>query len=42
MEIEKIYLEKSWNFSSDLKHCVTNFSVLRAHFKIPHNTYREV
>ena len=26
MQFEKINLEKSWNFVSDLKHCETNFS----------------
>ncbi len=25
MEFEKIDLEKSWNFVTDLKHCDTNF-----------------
>ncbi len=34
MEFEKINLEKSWNFVSDLKHCETNFSRASRAFQV--------
>ncbi len=35
MEFEKIYLEKSWNFVSDLKLCESNFSRAARVFQVP-------
>ncbi len=34
MEFEKINLEKSWNFASDLRHCETNFSRAMRTFQV--------
>ncbi len=35
MEFEKINLEKSWNFVSDLKLCESNFSRATRAFQLP-------